>query len=74
MRENMTNGEIVVRGVVGTAAGVGPVAASGSVSGWVAAYGPALEFFFRVGSMGLGAAVAAVTLWQLLTKKKREKK
>lgn len=69
----MTNGEIVVRGFVGTSAGVGAAAASGSLSQFVAVHGPVIEFFFRCGSMGLGAAVAAVTLLKLFTKKRNEK-
>jgi len=55
----MTNGEIVIKGAVGTGAGIGAFLLS-----------PAFEAALRVTSLSVGIAVGLVTLWTLLRKNK----
>lgn len=57
----MTNGEIVVKGVVGTSAGIGAFLLS-----------PAFEAALRVTSLTVGIAVGLVSLWTLLRKNRNK--
>ena len=59
----MTNGEIVIRGAVGTGAGIGAFLMS-----------PAFEHGLRLCSLGCAIVVSLVTIWSLVRKNRQPRK
>ena len=60
----MTNGEIVIKGGVGTSASLGA---------WYLAHIQAINGTLQTGCLVLSFVIAAVSIWKLLFKKKKVK-
>jgi hypothetical protein len=62
MNKDMSNGEIVTKGSVG---------AGSSFLAWLLAHVQEINSLLQMGCLSLGFTISAVTLWKLLTKKRK---
>jgi len=60
----MTNGEIVIKGGVGTGASFGA---------WFLAHIQSINGVLQTGCLALGFTISVITLWKLLFKKRKSK-
>ena len=63
-QHEMTNGEIVTKGGVGTGASIGA---------WYLSHIQQINGSLQTASLILGLIIGAVSLWKLITKKKKSK-
>lgn len=62
MNKDMTNGEIVAKGTVG---------AGSSFLAWLLAHVQEINSLLQMGCLSLGFTISAVTLFKLVTKKRK---